>query len=129
MTEYDHISDDLMELDDLNQLQELMSAWLQSQHALEMLNASLADGYDTQAPNGKPKHTSKLTGQAYTKEVLSCGHEERLLECLRMPLATFHVLCMKFRENNLLVDNANTTIEHQVHMFLYIVACSSSNCN
>jgi len=49
MTEYDHISDDLMELDDLNQLQELMSAWLQSQHVLEMLNASLSDGYDTQA--------------------------------------------------------------------------------
>jgi len=110
-----------------------MSAWLQSQHVLEMLNASLADGYDTQArgqaPNGKPKHSSKLTGQAYTKEVLSCGHEERLLECLRMPLATFHLLFMKFQENNLLVDNANTTIEHQVHMFLYIIACSSSNRN
>ena len=117
----------------MSQLQELMSAWLQSQHALEMLNASLADGYNTQAhgraPNGKPKHASKLTGQAYTQDVLSCRHEERLLKCLRMPLATFHLLCMKFRENNLLVDNANTTIEHQVHMFLYIVTGSSSNRN
>jgi len=75
-----------MELDDVSQLQELMSAWLQSQHALTMLNSSLADGYNTQArgraPNGKQKHASKLTGQAYTQDVLSCRHEERLLKCL-----------------------------------------------
>ena len=75
----------------------------------------------------QPKHVSILSGQAYTQEILESNHEERILECLHMPLATFQCLCQNLRQKRLLKDNRYTTIEHQVHIFIFICTTGSSN--
>jgi len=75
----------------------------------------------------QPKHTSVLSGQQYTQEILSSKSEARILECLHMQLPVFMKLCEMFRQYRYLRDTENTTIEHRVHIFIYIVTNDSSN--
>jgi len=73
------------------------------------------------------KHVSILSGEAYTQEILSSVHKQRVLESLHMPLETFNSLCQRLREAFLLKDNQYTSVEHQVHIFLFIATTASSN--
>lgn len=66
------------------------------------------------------KHISNLSDEAYTQEILASLHEQRILECLHMPLKTFKALCQMFRQASLLQDTQYTSVEHQVHLFLFI---------
>ena len=76
---------------------------------------------------GQPKHISALSGEAYTQEILSCGHEERIFECFHMSLQTFKLLCQKLRYGFYLKDTRYTSVEQQVHIFLFITTTASSN--
>ena len=73
-------------------------------------------------------HQSTLrTRQQYTDELLSSQNPRRIKECLRIELHVFKKLCEKLQSQGSLEDSANSTVEHQVHMFLHIVATDASN--
>ena len=74
-----------------------------------------------------PRHNSALSGQQYTAELLASGNEERIMECLHMPLAVFTSLCERLRSKNLLRNTRYTTVEHHLHMFIYITTTGGSN--
>jgi len=66
-------------------------------------------------------------GQAYTNELLSSEIPPRIKQCLRMELDVFEELCEQLRENDSLRDTKKSTVEHQVHVFLYIISTDASN--
>jgi len=74
-----------------------------------------------------PRHNSALSGQQYTAELLSSPSGIRILECLQMSLAVFTAICNQIRAKDLLQDTQYTTVEHQLHMFLFIATVGASN--
>src|SRR5437588_6057802 len=44
-----------------------------------------------------------------------------------MPIEVFRILCGKMRHYNFLKDTKYTTVEHQLHIFLYITTTGASN--
>lgn len=74
-----------------------------------------------------PRHNSVLSGQQYTNELLASQSEIRITECLHMPLAVFTLICNHMRKKNLLNDTTYTTVEHRMHIFLYITTTGASN--
>lgn len=75
----------------------------------------------------QPCRTAKHRGQEYTNELLETAHPRRVKECLRMNIDIFEKLCRKLRKYGGLRDTRRSTVEHQVHIFLYIVSTDSSN--
>ena len=69
------------------------------------------------------------SGQQYMDELLSSQNPRRIKECLRMGLHIFQKLGEKLKGHGSLEDSPNLTVEHQVHMFLHIVATNTSNRN
>jgi len=69
------------------------------------------------------------SGQQYMDELLSSQNPRRIKECLRMELHVFQKLSEKLKAHGSLEDSPNLTVEHQVHMFLHIVATDASNRN
>ena len=66
-------------------------------------------------------------GQAYTNELLSSNNPPRIKQCLRMELEVFEELCEQLRSNGGLRDTKKSTVEHQVHVFMYIISTDASN--
>lgn len=77
--------------------------------------------------------TSILQGEDYTQEILGSGNPRRVEECLRMNRSAFLELCAMFRRERLLHDSTSwcgaMSVEHKVHIFLYVVSNNASNRN
>lgn len=110
----------------LAQILQLGGIAIQGIAALANLD-NLAQNTESLAINRQPKHNSAFTGQAYTNELLSSGHHERILECLHMPAAVFLSFCQLLRKYQYLKDTRYTTVEHQVHIFIYVITTGGSN--
>ena len=74
-----------------------------------------------------PCHNSALSGQQYTAELLASPSTICISECLHMSLAIFTAICNQIRTKDLLQDTQYTTIEHQLHIFLFITTIGASN--
>jgi len=74
-----------------------------------------------------PRHNSALSGQQYTAELLSSTSGIRISECLHMTLAVFTSICTQIRARDVLYDTQYTTVDHQLHMFLFITTSRAAN--
>ena len=73
-----------------------------------------------------PCRTSTLSGQQWVKELLE-GSPTRFLQQCRMTIPVFNKLCSQCRNENLLKNTKNVTVEEQVIIFLHIVSQNQSN--
>jgi len=64
--------------------------------------------------------------QAYTNELLSSENPPRIKQCLRMELNVFKEHCEQLWENGVLRNTKKSTVEYQVHLFLYIMSTDAS---
>lgn len=77
----------------------------------------------------QPLHTSKLTGEEWTQEILSSENPRLFPKNMRMEKPVFQKLCEVFRERGYLRDSRHVSVEQQLHIFLYIVSNNAANRN
>lgn len=89
--------------------------------------ATLVAQYETPFYDKTPSHTSVLTGSRYVEELLSSKNHQRILDVLRMPLATFLALRDWCIDHDYLQTTRSMSVEEQLAIFLKIVGENASN--
>lgn len=74
-----------------------------------------------------PIHTSILTGKKHVEELLQ-GHKVRARREFRMEKEIFLQIVEVLRDNNLIVNSREVSVEGQLAMFLFCLSTNASNC-